>query len=120
MSMSEELKQCPAPSTHVALTCQCANTITDPCIICGKGKTLVTAEWLQKMAAKEGDLDCTTGRPDAAEADRLRAIALDMQKGYVALRDLVERAQAIISTATYPNWHEAARAALTSAEGSEG
>jgi hypothetical protein len=45
------------------LTCQCENSVTDPCIVCGKGKTLVTAEWLQKMAAREGELDCTTGSP---------------------------------------------------------
>lgn len=44
-----------------ALTCQCGNSITDPCIVCGKPKTLVTAEWAQKMAAREGDLDPTTG-----------------------------------------------------------
>ena len=43
------------------LTCQCANTITDPCIICGKGKTLVTAEWLQKMAAKEDGMEVGAG-----------------------------------------------------------
>jgi hypothetical protein len=54
----------PSPQPKVVpLTCQCANTVTDPCIVCGRGKTLVTVEWLQKMAAKEGDLDCTTGRP---------------------------------------------------------
>jgi hypothetical protein len=45
------------------LTCQCENSKTDPCIVCGKGKTLVTAEWLQKMAAREGDHDATTGTP---------------------------------------------------------
>ena len=28
----------------------------------------------------------------------------------IRLREIVERAQAIISTSTYPNWHEAARA----------
>lgn len=55
----------PGPSS---LTCQCANTITDPCIVCGKGKTLVTAEWVQKMAAREGDLDPTTGTGGTAKA----------------------------------------------------
>jgi hypothetical protein len=39
-------------------------------------------------------------RLDKAEAER------------DALRGMVERAQAIISTSTYPNWHEAARTAL--------
>lgn len=53
---------------------------------------------------------------DVAEANRLRAIVLDMQTGYIALKGLVERAQAIISTSTYPNWHEAARAALSASE----
>lgn len=33
------------------------------------------------------------------------------------LKELVERAQAIISTSTYPNWHADARAALTTTEG---
>ena len=71
--MADELKP-----MH-ALTCQCKNTITDPCIVCGKGKTLVTAEWLQRMAEKEGGLDCTTGKPASAltalmeENERLRA-----------------------------------------------
>ncbi len=70
---------------------------------------------LLRDAEKTGrDQEWGDGRPDAAEAERLRAIALDMQKGYVALRDLVDRAQAIISTSTYPNWHETARAALSS------
>jgi len=40
-----------------------------------------------------------------------------IQADHVALRDLVERAQAIISTSTYPNWHESARAALSAPEG---
>lgn len=62
-------------SNKPLLTCQCANTITDPCIVCGKGKTLVTAEWLQKMAAREGDLDCTTGSP--ASQSNLRASILE-------------------------------------------
>lgn len=39
-----------------------------------------------------------------------------VQADHVDLRDLVERAQAIISTSIYPNWHEAARAALSAPE----
>lgn len=63
----------PAPHMTGALTCQCANTITDPCIVCGKGKTIVTAEWLQKMATKEGDLDPTTGIPSRSPTPAARA-----------------------------------------------
>lgn len=55
-------------ASNRSLTCQCSNTITDPCIVCGKGKTLVTAEWLQKMALSEGDLDCTTGSSASRKA----------------------------------------------------
>lgn len=52
----------PAPVAG-AKFCQCVNSKTDPCIVCGKPKTLVSAGWIKKMAAKEGDLDATTGRP---------------------------------------------------------
>jgi hypothetical protein len=45
------------------LTCRCENSITDPCIVCGKPKKLVTAEWVQKMSEREGDEDATTGNP---------------------------------------------------------
>lgn len=57
----------PTPSAEAPrlLTCQCAKSITDPCIVCGKGKTLVTVEWLTKMAAREGDLEIGVGRPVA-------------------------------------------------------
>ncbi len=103
------------------LTCQCANTITDPCIVCGKGKTLVTADWLQKMAAKEGDLEVGVGRP-SAEADRLRAIALDMQKGYIAvtaaLKSVIEDLELRSKNGVVDLSHGvycAARAALASA-----
>jgi len=57
------IKRHEAGSHKPLLTCQCENSKTDPCIVCGKGKTLVTAEWLQKMAAREGDHDATTGTP---------------------------------------------------------
>lgn len=51
------------------LTCQCENSITDPCIVCGKPKTLVTAEWVTKMVEREGDLDPTTGIPSSPGKD---------------------------------------------------
>lgn len=64
LSKRGEAEETPAPVHHVPLlTCQCENSKTDPCIVCGKGKTLVTAEWMQKMAAREGDHDATTGSP---------------------------------------------------------
>ncbi|WP_197523696.1 hypothetical protein [Agrobacterium vitis] len=81
-----------------AITCQCENTITDPCIVCGKGKTLVTAEWLQKMAAREGDLDCTTGRPTAAPAQEQNATLLRMI-------DIAEDRLMAIHKALHPEMH---------------
>jgi hypothetical protein len=100
----------------------------------------ITKEWFERRAKAEADLEIGAGfsvvnmtdddvakMEVVAERDlpkwaqdelaRLRTIALDLQKGYIAATDLVERAQAIISTKTYPNWHEAARAALSKAEG---
>jgi len=94
----------------------------------------INKEWFERRAKAEGDLEIGAGfsvvNPTDAdmaqmevvaeqalprwaqiELARLRVVALDMQKGYIAARGLVERATAIISTSTYPNWHEAARAA---------
>lgn len=112
----------PPPQTHV------------------RGDLGITKEWFERRAKAEADLEIGAGfsvfnvtDADAAqmevlaeralpewaqkELERLRAISLDMQTGYIAMRDLVERAQAIISTSTYPNWHATAVAALTTKEG---
>jgi hypothetical protein len=56
----------------------------------------------------------------SSEQERIRSCSdllmrMDAKDAELArLREIVERAQAIISTATYPNWHAAARAALPS------
>ncbi|MEJ1174254.1 hypothetical protein WA845_08405 [Agrobacterium sp. CMT1] len=53
----------------------------------------------------ESAADHLLHRAEAAEAEVKR------------LRAVVERAQLIVSTSTYPNWHEAARTALASTGG---
>lgn len=113
---------------------------TPPPQIHVRGDLGITKEWFERRAKAEADLEIGAGfsvfnvtDADAAQMEvlaeralpewaqkelgRLRAISLDMQTGYIAMRDLVERAQAIISTSTYPNWHATAVAALTTKEG---
>ncbi|WP_192936978.1 hypothetical protein [Sinorhizobium meliloti] len=49
---------------------------------------------------------CLIDKPEAVEATSPQSNLLS------ELRELVDRAQAIISTSTYPNWHASAEAAL--------
>lgn len=71
---AQMIAEAPPATFPAAIACQCANTITDPCIVCGKGKTLVTAEWVQKMAAREGDLDPTTGTPALRPSEEILSL----------------------------------------------
>lgn len=50
--------------------------------------------------------------PPVARPDRLA----DLEAENELLRDLVERAKAIISTGTYPNWHATVHASLSTKE----
>lgn len=62
-----------------------------------------------KSALPKNRQECDVPLVSMADFDAVVA-AKDHQ--VAELRDIVERAQAIISTSTYPNWHEAARSAL--------
>lgn len=54
-----------------------------------------------------------TRATEASTAARIAALEAENGK----LREVVQRAQAIIWASTYVNWHDAARAALTATEG---
>lgn len=78
-----------------------------PCKFCGgepEGPDKCTGADLRVMAEA------------ADEITRLRRELEEARRALEPLRELVERAQAIISTSTYPNWHAATETALRAGE----
>ncbi len=84
----------------------------------------ITKEWFEKRAAAEGDLEIGAGRrtmtvnltPDEiAELEKLlprSAEVAALKAENERLRELAQRARAIISVKVYPTWHFEAAAAL--------
>ncbi|WP_223566887.1 hypothetical protein [Agrobacterium tumefaciens] len=79
-----------------------------------------TLESLQRQVAQNAELDLTF----EAEANQMREVSIanrhraqEAEAEVKRLRAVVERAQLIVSTSTYPNWHETARTALASTGG---
>lgn len=72
----------------------------------------------QNLAAKEEERAEQWRLRREAEGSRDAAMAAcdSMRAERDKLREIVQRAQAIISTSTYPNWHEAARTSLNASE----
>lgn len=82
-------------------------------------------EWAKeilKTLRKYGYDPVVDGEVDLGEAfkDYLEGVAQAEEYDKKRYREIIERAQAIISTSTYPNWHKAARDALATTEGKEG
>lgn len=82
-------------------------------------------EWAKeilKTLQKYGYDPVVDGEVDLGEAfkDYLEGVAQAEEYDKKRFREVIERAQSIISTSTYPNWHATARTALANlAEASE-